>query len=62
MTVAAQKPTCSNLDDRENRNALAARGYSDAFINVRSSVEKVLGGRNAGDVSRDDHAEWYRRP
>ncbi len=50
-----------NPDDRGNRNALAARGYYDAFISVRSSVEKVLGGRNAGDVSRDDHAEWYRR-
>ncbi len=50
-----------NPDDRGNGNALAVRGYYDAFISVRSSVEKVLGGRNAGDVSRDDHAEWYRR-
>lgn len=50
-----------NPEDRENRNALAARGYYDAFISVGSSVEKVLDGRNAGGVVRDDHAEWYRR-
>lgn len=50
-----------NLEDRETRNALAARGYYDAFTSVGSSVEKVLGGRNAGSVGRDDHAEWYRR-
>ncbi len=50
-----------NPDDRGNGNVRAVRGYYDAFISVRSSVEKVLGGRNAGDVSRDDHAEWYRR-
>lgn len=50
-----------NAEDRENRNALAARGYYDAFLSVKTSIEKVLGGSNAGSVSRDDHAEWYRR-
>jgi hypothetical protein len=50
-----------NAEDRESRNALAARGYYDAFTSVKTSVEKVLGGNNAGGVSREDHAEWYRR-
>ena len=50
-----------DAEDRENRNALAARGYYDAFISVKASVEKALGGSNAGRVSRDDHGDWYRR-
>ena len=47
--------------DRDIRNALAARGYHDAFVAVRASVERVLRGSNAGGVAREDHAEWYRR-
>jgi len=47
-------------DDREHRNALAARGYFDAFITVKASVENVLSGQNAGTVADHDHANWYR--
>jgi hypothetical protein len=47
--------------DRENRNALAARGYFDAFNGVKASLERVLRGENPGDVARDDHAGWYRQ-
>ncbi len=47
-------------DDREHRNALAARGYYDAFITVKASVENVLSGNNAGSVADHDHATWYR--
>lgn len=50
----------TNAEDRTNRNALAARGYFDAFVSAKSSVERVLRGDNAGDVARDDHADWYR--
>jgi hypothetical protein len=50
-----------NAEDRENRNALAARGYYDAFVSVKTSVEKVLRGGNAGHVSLDDHGDWYRQ-
>ena len=50
-----------NVEDRENRNALAARGYYDAFGAVQASLEKVLSGANAGAVSREDHATWYRQ-
>ncbi len=48
-------------EDREHRNALAARGYFEAFQTVKESVKKVLQGANAGDVADDDHREWYRR-
>ena len=47
-------------DDREHRNALAARGYYDAFKTVKASVENVLSGNNAGTVADHDHATWYR--
>jgi len=49
-----------NEDDREHYNALAARGYWQAYQSVRESVRKVLGGNNPGTVSDDDHGDWYR--
>ena len=47
-------------DDREHRNALAARGYWQAYQVVRESVRKVLGGDNPGAVVDGDHGDWYR--
>ncbi|MBC2710354.1 MAG: Fic family protein [Desulfosarcina sp.] len=47
-------------NDREHRNALAARGYWQAYQAVRESVRKVLSGENPGTVSGDDHGDWYR--
>ncbi|MXZ71834.1 MAG: Fic family protein [Acidobacteria bacterium] len=47
--------------DRENRDALAARGYYDAFSAVKASLERVLHRENPGAVGRDDHGGWYRR-
>ncbi len=50
-----------NPQDRDNRNALAARGYYDAFVSVMASVETVLTSANAGRVSQKDHGDWYRQ-
>jgi len=47
-------------DDRRNRDALAARGYWQAFQLVKGSVEKVIAGENAGALVRAAHKEWYR--
>ena len=49
-----------NEDDREHRNALAARGYWQAYQAVRGSLRKVLEGENPGAVSDEDHGDWYR--
>jgi hypothetical protein len=46
--------------DRAHRNALAARGYWQAFQAVEKSIEKILTGQNAGVVARKDHGAWYR--
>lgn len=50
----------NNEEDRKNRNALAARGYWQAFQRVKSAVERVLAGENAGTVADQAHPEWYR--
>jgi Fic/DOC family len=47
-------------NDRDNRNALAARGYWQAFQTVKLSVEKVLNRANPGKTADDDHGSWYR--
>lgn len=47
-------------NDREHRNALAARGYWQAYQSVRESIDKVLHGDNPGSVADEDHRNWYR--
>ena len=50
----------ANDQDREHRNALAARGYWLAFQAVQNSLGRVLGGENPGTVAEEDHGAWYR--
>jgi len=50
----------TSSDDREYGNALAARGYWQAYQVVRESVRKVLVGDNPGAVADNDHSNWYR--
>ena len=49
-----------NQHDREQRNAMAARGYFQAYGAVRLGISKVLNGHNPGEVAREDHRAWYR--
>ncbi len=46
--------------DREQCNAMAARGYWQAYQTVRDSISSVLSNNNAGDVVNDNHSAWYR--
>lgn len=46
--------------DVEHHNALAARGYWQAYQEVRISIEKVLNGENPGTIADNDHRIWYR--
>lgn len=46
--------------DRQSRDALAARGYWQAFQAVKESVTGIIGGADAGAVVRDAHGAWYR--
>jgi len=47
-------------DDYERRDALAARGYFEAFQLVKDSVGRALRGDNPGDVADEHHGAWYR--
>jgi fido (protein-threonine AMPylation protein) len=46
--------------DRRNRDALAARGYWQAFQLVKKGVEKVIAGENPAAFARTVHNDWYR--
>jgi fido (protein-threonine AMPylation protein) len=50
----------SNEADRQSRDALAARGYWQAFQQVKHSVEEIIGGANPGTLVRSAHRDWYR--
>ena len=49
-----------DVGDRRNRDALAARGYWQAFQLVKKEVEKVISGENPAAVARAAHNDWYR--
>jgi len=50
----------SSEADRQSRDALAARGYWQAFQQVKRNVEEILGGANPGTIVRAAHRDWYR--
>jgi len=50
----------ANELDCEQRNAMAARGYWQAFQFVQKSIGKVLKGEDPGTVADEDHRAWYR--
>jgi hypothetical protein len=49
-----------NEEDKKEKNAMAARGYWQAFQAVKASIKIILEGKNAGTVADDDHGTWYR--
>lgn len=49
-----------NESDRKHKDAMAARGYWEAFKEVEKSIEKILDGKNAGVVADEDHGDWFR--
>jgi hypothetical protein len=50
----------SNDADRQSRDALAARGYWQAFQLVKGSVQEIIAGANPGTLVRSAHRDWYR--
>jgi hypothetical protein len=52
--------TKENKEDRKERNAMAAKGYWDAFQAVEHSIGRILDGENPGSVADEDHSGWYR--
>lgn len=50
----------NSQQDQDQRNALAARGYWQAFQAVKKAVEAVLRGENPGQIVDEQHGDWYR--
>ncbi len=48
-------------EDRKHRDAMAARGYWQAFQEVKNSIQKLFANVNAGEIFEYDHGEWYRQ-
>jgi fido (protein-threonine AMPylation protein) len=46
--------------DRQNRDALAARGYWQAFQQVKEAVTQIIAGSEPGAMVRAAHRDWYR--
>lgn len=49
----------TNRKDKEYADALAARGYWQAFQAVKKSLIKILDKKPSGEVVRNDHSIWY---
>ncbi|MEP6757274.1 MAG: Fic family protein [Chthonomonadales bacterium] len=52
-------PAASNYD-KNQEDALAARGYYEAFTSVRESIEHILTGAEPADLLRKEHHAWHR--
>lgn len=50
----------NNENDMNQRNAMAAKGYWEAFKAVLQSIKRILDGNNPGVVIDHDHSSWYR--
>ena len=59
--VKSGKWNLENKEDREQRDAMAARGYWQAFQVVKTSIKKLFVAENSGKIFRNDHDEWYRQ-
>src|SRR5258708_4876429 len=44
--------------DKKDRDALAARGYFQAFQSVKASLERIIAGENPGAPVRLTHKDW----
>jgi len=50
----------TDVSDEQQKNAMAARGYFQAFEAVKKSIKVILEGKNPGEVANSDHSAWYR--
>jgi hypothetical protein len=50
----------NNEDDKNYKNAMAARGYWQASQEVKESIKTIINGKNAGKIADLDHGKWFR--
>lgn len=51
----------NDAGDREHKDAMAARGYWEAYQAVRQSLTLILANESPGKVADEDHGDWYRK-
>jgi Fic family protein len=49
-----------NKDDKDHKDALAARGYWQAFQEVKRSIKEIYAGKNPGSVIDNSYQTWYQ--
>lgn len=60
-TVMGDNWDMANPVVRNHKDAMAARGYWQAFQAVRKTVEKILNGFPPGEQVDTDHSEWFQK-
>lgn len=50
----------NNEYDTHSKNAMAAKGYFNAFLEVKKCVKQVIQGRNAEKVVKNNLQKWYQ--
>lgn len=48
-----------NPEDKASKDAMAARGYYQAFQTVQQTIKAVLAGESVGRAVKRDHHEWH---
>lgn len=48
-----------SLNDKQQINAMAAKGYRNAFDAVKRSIDRILHKNNPGKVIKEDLQKWY---
>lgn len=46
-------------EDKEQKNALVARGYYQAFQEVKHTISEILKGKDPGVAIEESHGNWY---
>ncbi|NLQ17926.1 Fic family protein [Marinomonas sp. M1K-6] len=46
-------------EDKKHLDAMAAKGYWDAFQEVKKALRSVIKGENSGQVLEQTHSDWY---
>ncbi|MHB1948258.1 MAG: Fic family protein [Gammaproteobacteria bacterium] len=50
----------NNTQDNNIRNAMAAKGYYNAFQQVKACVARIIQGENTADIIKENLQKWYQ--
>jgi hypothetical protein len=51
----------TNPEDQDRHSALAARGYYEAFLEMKQSLSKIFNEGSPGEVIKSDSSKWYQK-